>query len=190
MILEKIKEHGGKIMFFAMNILLVAVGTLFLKQKNTEILNVATSEADAQNLKMATDYALYAQSRIIAENEAKIKSIANNSGTITTQNPDSKVQAPSVENPKTPQSVNVPKTVIPVIPPIAVALTKTNGKCGSADSSAKRSNSNCKGKAPSLNLCSAGSVSSIAFKPNKYDTGWNWTCSGSNGGASATCRCS
>ena len=34
MILEKIKQHSGKISFFAISILLVAVGALYLNQKN------------------------------------------------------------------------------------------------------------------------------------------------------------
>lgn len=199
MILAKIRENGGKMMFFAINILLIIAGTFFLKQKNTEILKGTISEADAQNLKTATDYALAIQTRIIADNEAKLKSIANNSAAVVIQNTDNEDTAVPVESSKSLQNVNTEKSVsVPIQPVVAaapapavvIAPTKTKGECGSSDSSAKRSNSNCKGKAPGSNLCSVGSASAITFKPNKYDTGWNWTCAGQDGGSSATCRCS
>ena len=56
-------------------------------------------------------------------------------------------------------------------PPAAV-----NGSCGTANGTAAST-------APSTGLCSVGLASSVA------GTGpWNWTCNGSNGGTTASCR--
>ncbi|EKE18692.1 MAG: hypothetical protein ACD_9C00260G0003 [uncultured bacterium] len=190
MLLEKIKEHGGKIMFFMMNVLLVSVGALFIKEKNTEIKNNSILEVDAENLKSITDYALEAQLKIAEDKIAKINSIANNPDTIkTTKVVGGVVGEAVVSSPVATAKVSTKSTSTKSVAPVVVQ-NKVNGTCGSAKSSAKRGNSKCDGKAPSANLCSSGSASSISFKPNKYDLGWNWTCAGQNGGTSATCRCS
>jgi hypothetical protein len=82
MLLEKLKQHGGKIMFFVMNILIVATGVVFLRQKNIQQADKLSAQADAQNYKSATDYALDAQQRIMADKVAKINSIASNPDTV------------------------------------------------------------------------------------------------------------
>ena len=59
----------------------------------------------------------------------------------------------------------------PAIPPPALV----NGTCGTANGTAVSS-------APTTNLCSTGTASAVS------GTGpWNWTCSGSNGGTTASC---
>jgi hypothetical protein len=194
MFLEKLKEHGLKIMFFAVNLLLVLVGVLFIKQKSIESANIIAKETDAQNYKLAVDYALAAQASIFADKQAKIDSIANNPPvvvipTVDVVSPPTTVEASNLTPKPTPTPAPKPVVVAPVIASV-VAPVKISGKCGSANSSKERGNSNCNKKAPSANLCSAGTASAISFKPNKYDLGWNWTCAGKNGGASATCRCS
>jgi len=82
MLLKKIKENSGKIMFFMLNVMLIAVGVLFMRQKNTEKADTIALQEAAQNYKEAADYALDAQQRIKADGELKIGSIANNADTI------------------------------------------------------------------------------------------------------------
>ncbi|MEI7890646.1 MAG: hypothetical protein WCI36_01620 [bacterium] len=93
MILEKLKEHGVKIMFLIMNISVVATGVMLIKQKSTEkeLEKVTTAAAEAeiaptsQSYKSAADYAYDAQQRVKADKEAKLNSIANNTGTVSKQ---------------------------------------------------------------------------------------------------------
>ena len=61
----------------------------------------------------------------------------------------------------------------------AVLAAPINGTCGSAASSPAS-------LLPSANLCSAGTASVVSVGSNQY----SWTCSGSNGGTSATCNTS
>jgi|GEM_PF-4464266 len=82
MLLEKLKQHGGKIMFFAMNIMIVATGVAFIKQKNVDQSEKLSAQADAQSYKSATDYALDAQQRIMTDKVAKTNSVANNPDTV------------------------------------------------------------------------------------------------------------
>jgi len=85
MLLEKLKQHGGKIMFFAMNIMIVATGVAFIKQRNVNQAEKLSAQSDAQSYKSATDYALDAQQRIMSDKVAKINSIASNSNTVQRQ---------------------------------------------------------------------------------------------------------
>lgn len=78
MLLEKLKENGGKIMFFIANILVVVTGVFFIKQKNVEKVNAAISQADVENYKSAADYALDVQKRIIADQQGKLNLINSN----------------------------------------------------------------------------------------------------------------
>jgi hypothetical protein len=82
MLLEKLKQHGGKIMFFVMNILIVATSVVLLRQKNIQQADKLSAQADAQSYKSAADYALDAQQRIMTDKVAKINSIANNPDTV------------------------------------------------------------------------------------------------------------
>lgn len=122
MLLEKIRKHGMKIMFFFMNILAVTAGVLFIKQKSAEedLQKTITSseEVDLQNYKSATDYALEAQQQIKAEKDVKINSVAGNPDTIQE------------------------KEVVPVTRTIpAVTETKTITKKPSSSSSSSKSSS-------------------------------------------------
>ncbi|KKQ51772.1 MAG: hypothetical protein US70_C0013G0023 [Parcubacteria group bacterium GW2011_GWD2_38_11] len=65
-----------------LNVMLIAVGVLFMRQKNTEKADTIALQEAAQNYKEAADYALDAQQRIKADGELKIGSIANNADTI------------------------------------------------------------------------------------------------------------
>lgn|GEM_PF-2080636 len=58
---------------------------------------------------------------------------------------------------------------------LAVASAAVNGACGS-------SNGATLGSAPSANLCSGGTASTVTGAGP-----WTWNCAGSNGGATATC---
>lgn len=176
MFLEKIKIHGGKVIFFLVNILIVVVGVVFIKQKDDKQLDSPLAEADVQNYK---------------ESAGGVSGIQ--------ENPETKIEEKKEENlseavaPSKVENVDSSKSVQSSDPaPVAAVVQspKINGTCGSADSSAKRKNSKCDGKAPSVNLCGTGSASAVTFKPNKYDIGWDWKCEGKNGGASVTCRCS
>lgn len=69
-------------MFFVMNILIVATGVVLIRQKSLERVAELSAEADAQKYKSATDYALAAQERIMADKVAKTNSIANNPDTV------------------------------------------------------------------------------------------------------------
>ena len=71
MLLDKLKEHGEKIMFFVMNILVVSTGVLFIKQKNTEQVSATITENDAIKYKAAVDYALQAQQAVITDQQKK-----------------------------------------------------------------------------------------------------------------------
>jgi hypothetical protein len=68
----------------------------------------------------------------------------------------------------------------------SVATQPTNGVCGSANKTARTT-------APTTNLCAVGTASSVLASAGSgsesgYGTGpWNWTCSGSNGGTTASC---
>ncbi|MDR0651219.1 MAG: hypothetical protein LBG59_07685, partial [Candidatus Peribacteria bacterium] len=57
-------------------------------------------------------------------------------------------------------------------------LCPTNGSCGSANGSSRIS-------APTSNLCSAGTASSVSGSGPR-----TWTCNGSNGGVNANCSAS
>ncbi|HAS00101.1 MAG: hypothetical protein US57_C0011G0051 [Candidatus Moranbacteria bacterium GW2011_GWC2_37_73] len=85
MLLEKLKKHGGKLMFFVMNAVLVFSAVLFMRQKNVEEAKSVIAEADLQNYKSATDYALDAQQRILTDKATKVNSVANNPGTVERQ---------------------------------------------------------------------------------------------------------
>ncbi|KKP94401.1 MAG: hypothetical protein UR99_C0043G0006 [Candidatus Moranbacteria bacterium GW2011_GWD2_36_12] len=85
MLLEKLKAHGGKIMFFAMNILVVFSGVLFMRQQGIEKTADLKAENDLQKYKSITDYALDAQQRILADKSVKINSVANNPDTVQRQ---------------------------------------------------------------------------------------------------------
>lgn len=89
MLLEKLRQHGYKIMFFALNVSVVFAGVLFVKNKNNEKVAIANSVADAQNRQTAVDYALEVQKQIQAYRETKVddalKDIAKNPDTVTKQ---------------------------------------------------------------------------------------------------------
>ena len=61
---------------------------------------------------------------------------------------------------------------------VNASQTPVSGACGSANGTTVSS-------APSTNLCTAGTASSVAGSGP-----WTWNCSGSNGGASASCSAS
>ncbi|NTW27407.1 MAG: hypothetical protein HGA36_03715, partial [Candidatus Moranbacteria bacterium] len=85
MLLEKLKQHGVKIMFFVMNLSVVASGVFFINQKKTEKATLAAAELDAQQYKSMVDYALNAQQLILSNKADKINSVVNNSGTVNRQ---------------------------------------------------------------------------------------------------------
>lgn len=84
MILEKLKKHAGKILFFAINILLIATGFLYLKQKKTQ---VALADVDiAPTSETATTVDIQAlQEGIAIDRQQKIQSIANNPAVVIRQ---------------------------------------------------------------------------------------------------------
>lgn len=59
---------------------------------------------------------------------------------------------------------------------VTAVFAPTVGTCGAANGVATIS-------APTGNLCAAGTASAVAFNPSSYD----WTCTGENGGSTATC---
>lgn len=164
--------------------LVVAIGVLFIKQENSEKLKVSTAKDDAQAYKDAADYAIAVQQEI-KDGKTK-KAIDVNVVPSVQSDPLKEGAAPSATPPaSTPTPATAPA---PVAPPVVVA-PKINGKCGSANSQTDK-NPNCDKKAPTANFCTAGDASAVAFNPNKYNVGWDWSCNGKNGGTSATCRCS
>lgn len=73
--------------------------------------------------------------------------------------------------------VQLPKTMCGATGSIVTPPTlATNGACGSAHNTTGTS-------APTSNLCSAGTASSVAGSGP-----WTWSCAGSNGGTSASCQ--
>lgn len=85
MILEKIKDNIGKIIFFAANVSLVAIGFLFFWQKNLEHAieetNALAKESADRLLKNADDM----EALIADDRQQKIDSIANNPAIVTKQ---------------------------------------------------------------------------------------------------------
>jgi len=122
MLLEKLKEHGGKIMFFIMNVSVVTTGVFFIKQKNVEKTNSAIAETDVQNYKSAADYALEIQRLIRADGGQKTDSIANNSDTVQKQ-----------------QSVPVTKTIPAVTKTVTVQQPASSSSSSSAKTTTKKS---------------------------------------------------
>lgn len=85
MLLEKIKQHAGKFSFFGINILLIVIGALFMKQKALEkdlanSSNVNVDELSAQSVDPALDPI---QNGIATDRQKKLESLAGNSGTVT-----------------------------------------------------------------------------------------------------------
>jgi len=130
MLLEKLKQHGGKIMFLIMNISIVSVGVMMIKQKSIEkdlektvtAAKEATLDPSSQNYKTAADYAYDAQQRVIAEKEAKLNSVANNTGTVQKQ-----------------QTVAVTKTIPAVTKTVTVSSPSSSSNSSSSSSSTKSS---------------------------------------------------
>lgn len=97
MLLEKLKEHGGKIMFLIMNAAIVSTGVLLIKQDNLEKTiekTAANSPAvvdtgsgfSAEAYKSAADYAYDAQQRLKADKDVKTASVEKNTtGTVQKQ---------------------------------------------------------------------------------------------------------
>lgn len=90
MFLGKIKENSGKISFFVINALLIAIGFLYFKQKNLEdslaeynAIQADTSKAETPNLNAADAQAL--QEDIAKDRQQKLDSIANNPAIVTRQ---------------------------------------------------------------------------------------------------------
>lgn len=77
MLLEKIKVHSGKIMFFGINMLLIVIGVMYLKQQDLE---KALSE---KRQPLVADIENSYQEKIIADRRQKADSVANNSGVVT-----------------------------------------------------------------------------------------------------------
>jgi hypothetical protein len=97
MFLEKLKEHGGKIMFLIMNAAIVVTGVSLIKQQNLEK-TIEKTAADsgvavdagagfsAQDYKSAADYAYDAQQRLKADKDVKTASVEKNTtGTVQKQ---------------------------------------------------------------------------------------------------------
>ena len=85
MLLDKLKKHGAKIMFFIMNAMIVFSAVLFMRQKNLEKTTAMIAEEDLRNYKSATDYALDAQQRILTDKAAKVNSVADNKDVLERQ---------------------------------------------------------------------------------------------------------
>ena len=73
MLLEKLKQHSGKIMFFVMNILVVITGVFFMKQKGIEKNDIAVADANA--LSIST---LDAQPQVTVNQEKAINGVSGN----------------------------------------------------------------------------------------------------------------
>lgn len=63
---------------------------------------------------------------------------------------------------------------------ICTGKTPQNGVCGGANGGQSSS-------APTSNLCTSGNASSVATNTTSNPTTYSWTCSGSNGGSTASC---
>lgn len=112
MLLEKIKENSGKILFFVTNILLVVIGVLFFKQKNLQdsLAKSVASQADALNTGVLDAGALDAQTwqvNIAADRQQKLDSVANNPATVTRQ----ETTAVTKTIPSVTRTVTAPTTV-------------------------------------------------------------------------------
>ena len=109
MLLEKIKQHAGKISFFVINMLLVGIGTLYVKQRNLEQ-SVATAIKD--NLADSTTQtanSFQIEQQIANDKNTKTNSAGNTSGMVTRQ-----------------QSVSVTKTIPAVTQTVTVPVTTTS----------------------------------------------------------------
>ena len=92
MILEKIKENTGKVVFFVVNVLLATSGVLLLKikndQKTIETLSQPRPEEVAQAGNQCAIAAIEAvQQNISEDRKQKIESIADNPKETTIQKP-------------------------------------------------------------------------------------------------------
>lgn len=184
-----------QLLVFGVNLTAVSAGAFFFKNQDMQKKTIQIKEEEEYRAEISKNGLEALQEKIsldaeikkqkmteIANDAAASKEAAKNS--VTTQVKSS--NSTSSKSTSTSKPATIPKST-PAPTPVA---SKINGKCGSANSSASRSNPKCSGKAPSSGLCSAGSASSVLFKPNKHGVGWNWSCSGQNGGSNASCRCS
>jgi|GEM_PF-6598462 len=171
----KIKENLVKVTIFIVNLALMAGGVFYFKNQDQKKKEVQIREEEVYNEKIAREEARQLQEAAEVERINKEEIIAKKLAELEAQKEADAIAAAAMEK---------EEVLVPVI------SEKINGDCGIADSSKKRSNPKCDGKAPKNGLCSAGIASAVVHKPNKYKVGWNWTCNGENGGTSATCRCS
>ncbi|MDD5397081.1 MAG: hypothetical protein PHW24_03415 [Candidatus Moranbacteria bacterium] len=55
MILEKIKEHSGKISFFVISLLLIVIGAMYFNQKNSNVSSTVGSQQNDNSLNTANN---------------------------------------------------------------------------------------------------------------------------------------
>lgn len=84
MILEKIKENSGKILFFVINVLLIVTGVLHVKQRKIQDAMIENNESIANTPALAVDVQAL-QKDIAADRQQKIESIANNPAVVIKQ---------------------------------------------------------------------------------------------------------
>lgn len=186
---------------FGVNLAAVSASAFFFKNQDMQEKEVQIKEEEAYRVEVSKNNIAVIQEKIgsemeikkqkmaeIANDVAALKESARNGVTAQIKTSTQGTTSSPVSNKST--STSKPASIPKSTPAPAPVANKINGKCGSANSSASRSNPKCAGKAPSSSLCSSGSASSISFKPNKHGVGWTWSCAGQNGGSSASCRCS
>lgn len=111
MLLEKIKQHAGKFLFFSLNLLLIGTGAMFIKQKALEkdLAKAQAEKADLIKMQTATQSVSAVQNDIAADRQQKLDGVANNTGTVTAQ-----------------QTVPVTKTVPGAVRTVTVPETTTS----------------------------------------------------------------